>query len=174
MQKYYKVEMDKLLRITTRVVWLVLALPPAAMAAHRYFALGRPGSAPPAAVIAAVTLLVAAIAYFTHALAPRGFALNDIELVIDRPMRPVTIPLSSVTEVRRLDDSELKGTLRAMGASGFYGHYGWFWNKRLGKFLLYSGRLKDLVLLRTHTGVFVLGPEDTESFAADLRALTRR
>ena len=175
MQKYYKAEMDRTLRITTRVVWVLLALPLAAMSAARWFpGAGRPGAPPPSLVIAGVALAIAAIAYFTRGMAPRGFALNDIELVIDRAMRPVKIPLSSVTEVRLLADAEMKGTLRALGASGFYGHYGWFWNRQLGRFLLYSGRLKDLVLVRSDKAVFVLGPEDPGSFVADLRALTRR
>lgn len=174
MQKYYKAEMDRALRILTRVVWLILALPPAAMAVQWYLGSGRPGAAPPAWVIVGVALLMAAIAYFTRAMAPRGFALNDIELLIDRDMRPVTIPLISITEVRQLEDAEVKGALRLMGASGFYGHYGWFWTRRLGRFLLYSGRLKDLVLVRAGKAVFVLGPEDPEIFVTDLRALTRR
>ncbi len=174
MQKYYKVEMDRTLKLTTRAVWLVLALPPAAMSVHWYLSRNRPGEAPRPFAIAGVALLVAAIAYFTRCLAPRGFALNDIELVVDRALRPVKIPLSPVTEVRRLEDGEIKGTLRTMGASGFYGHYGWFWNSKLGKFRLYSGRFKDLVLLRADRTVFVLGPEDPEGFIADLRALTRR
>jgi hypothetical protein len=108
------------------------------------------------------------------AMAPRGFAVNDIELVIDRAMRPVKIPLSSVTEVRHLADLEMAGTVRTMGASGFYAHYGWFWNKQLGKFLLYSCRFNGLVLLRAGKEVFVLGPEDPESFVTELRALTLR
>jgi len=174
MQKYYKAEMDRTLRITTRVVWLVLALPPAALAAQWYLSLGRPGAAPPAWVMGSMVLFMGAIAFFTRGLAPRGFALNDIELVIDRALRPLTIPLSSVTEVRGLDNAEMKGTLRTLGASGFYGHYGWFWNRALGKFRLYSGRFGRLVLVRTDKAVFVLGPEDPESFTADLRALTRR
>lgn len=183
MQKYYKAEMDRLLKITTRVVWAAMAVFPVCITVLYWGtkALSRCHScrhpvplAIPAWAIPASALLVIILAYFTRALAPRGFIVNETDVVVDRALRPVKIPLSSITEVRRLDDAELKNTFRLAATWGFYGHYGWFWNKRLGKFLLYSGRLKDLVLLRTHTGVFVLGPEDTESFAADLRALTRR
>ena len=116
----------------------------------------------------------AGIAYFTRKLAPRGFAVNDMELVIDREMRPITIPLASVTELRRVDDAEMKGALRLMGASGFYAHYGWFWTKKLGKFRLYSCRFKDLVLVRSEKDVYVLGPDSPEEFLADLRPLLRR
>ena len=174
MEKYYKAEMDRTLRLTTRAVWLVLAVPPLAMAAHWYLASGLPGTAPTAWAITGVTLFMAAIAFFTRGLAPRGFALNDIELLIDRALYPLKIPLSSVTETRRLADAEMKGTLRTMGASGFYAHYGWFWNRALGKFRLYACRFDNLVLVRAGNKVFVLGPEDPDSFVADLRALTRR
>ncbi|MCX5792790.1 MAG: PH domain-containing protein [Elusimicrobia bacterium] len=174
MQKYYGAVMDRTLRLTTRVVWLALAIPPAAMTMHWYLARSRPETAPSVWLILSVVFFMWAIAFFTRGLAPRGFALNDIELVIDRAMRPIRIPLSSVTEVRRVADAEMKGTLRTMGASGFYAHYGWFWNRALGKFRLYACRFDALVLVRAGTAVFVLGPEDPESFEADVRALTRR
>ena len=174
MQKYYRAVMDSMLRFTTRAVWLVMAVPPLAMTAHWYLARCRPATTPTVWAITGVTLFMAAIAFFTRGLAPRGFALNDIELVIDRAMRPIRIPLSSVTEVRRVADAEMKGTLRTMGASGFYAHYGWFWNRALGKFRQYACRFDALVLVRAGTAVFVLGPEDPEGFEADVRALTRR
>ena len=175
MQKYYKAVMDRPLKIMTAVVWVTLALPPAILTAVYLLAKASPGAKPPPppAFIAGIALLMAAAAYFTRALAPRGFELNDIELNIDRAMKPVKIPLASVTAARRLDDEEVKGMLRLMGASGFYGHYGWFWNRKLGKFRLYACRLKDLVLVKTDKTTFVLGPEDAETFAADVSSLTR-
>jgi len=181
MQKYYKAEMDRTLKITTGAVWAALVLLPAGLAVLRYLpgcsdcgSCGRPGVVLPAWLIAGLTLMLAAIVYFTRALAPRGFALNDIELVIDRTLRPVKIPLASITETRRLEAAEMKLTLRLMGASGFYGHYGWFWNKTLGKFRLYSGRFNNLVLARSGKTIFILGPEDPDTFITDLRALTHR
>ncbi|OGS12251.1 MAG: hypothetical protein A2234_08505 [Elusimicrobia bacterium RIFOXYA2_FULL_58_8] len=178
MQKYYPAHMDPTLKVTTRIVWFVLALPPlGTAAAHWYLANRAAGDCSqttpiaPAWIIAVITLFMGAVAYFTRGLAPRGFALNDIELVIDRAIRPVRIALHSITEVRRLDDAEMAGALRIIGASGFYGYYGWFWSGKLGKFRLYSGRFRDLVLLRSGKTVFVLGPEDTPEFTSDLRAL---
>lgn len=171
-----------MLKITTVVVWVALIALPVSLTAVRYFSncwdcgsgnCSQLGYVPQGWMIAAISLVPVAIIYFTRALAPRGFALNDIELVIDRPMNPIKIPLTSVTQVRRLEDTETKMALRLMGASGFYGHYGWFWNKRLGKFRLYAGRFNDLVLVRSGTTLFILGPEDTEAFTAHLRAMTR-
>ena len=121
-----------------------------------------------------MVLLMAAIAYFTRALAPRGFALNDLEITVDRAIQPVVIPLASVTEARALGEAELKNCLRIMGASGFYGHYGWFWNRPLGRFRMYACRSKDLVLVRAGKDIFVLGPDDPAGFLADLLPLLRR
>ena len=178
MQKYYTARMDRLLRITTRVVWAVLLLPPVMLSLNFLGLKGQyaphPGGGGLPFAIAGVTLLVAAIAYFTRALAPRGFALNDAELTIDRAMQPIVIPLSSITEVRRLEDAEVKRALRVFGASGFYGHYGNFWNKALGGFRMYACRSKDLVLVRTEKVLFVLGPDAPGEFVADLRPLIRR
>ena len=179
MQKYYKLEMNRTLKITTGLVWTALIALPAAMTALRYFATSRacahcsqPAFVPQTWMITATTLTVGCIIYFTLALAPRGFALNDIELVIDRALYPVKIPLTAITEARRLEDAEMRRTLRLMGASGFYAHYGWFWNKKLGRFRFFSGRFDDLVLVRSGAMLFVLGPEDPAGFTTALRSLT--
>ncbi|PIU19860.1 MAG: hypothetical protein COT18_05280 [Elusimicrobia bacterium CG08_land_8_20_14_0_20_59_10] len=174
MRKYYKAEMDRLLRVLTRVVWALLLLPPVAMGMIHWASEKSPGSdAAFPWVFTSVVLLSAAIACFTKKLAPRGFEVNDIELVIDREMNPVSIPLSSVTELRALDDAEVKGALRLWGASGFYAHYGLFWTRKLGKFRLYSRRFTDLVLVRTEKTLYVLGPDSPAEFLADLRPLLR-
>lgn len=182
MQKYYKAEMDRLLRVTTRVVWALLMLPPLALAAVHWASKAYPGGTPPPPgsdaafpwVFAGVVLVPAAIAYFTKRLAPRGFEVNDIELVVDREMNPVRIPLASITELRGLDYAETKGALRLWGASGFYAHYGLFWTRKLGKFRLYSRRFTDLVLVRMEKTLYVLGPDSPAEFLADLRPLLRR
>lgn len=175
MQKYYTAKMDRLLTLTTRVIWGVLLLPPVIMALNLF---GANGGAPAGKFLplttAGVTLLIAAIAYFTRALAPRGFELNDLQITVDRAVQPVVIPLASVTEARLLAEAELKNCLRIMGASGFYGHYGWFWNRPLGRFRMYACRSKDLVLVRAGKDIFVLGPDEPAVFVADLGPLLRR
>jgi hypothetical protein len=180
-QKYYAAGTDRLLRVTTRLVWALFFLPPAAMAfsffrkdAATPFAHTQSPASPALLIVLATALLMAAIACLTRAMAPRGFSLNDIELTVDRALKPATIKVSDITEARRLSDPEHKGSLRLLGASGFYGHYGLFWNRTLGKYRLYACRSTDLVLVRTAKALFVLGPDSPDDFLSDLTALLRR
>jgi len=178
MQKYYKAEMDRLLRVTTRVIWLFFIVPPGFLLFAWYQALhpaagGRPMPAYLAWLLPASAAFLALTAYITRAMAPRGYAVNDIELVIDRAMRPITIPLREIKEVKPLEDGVLMRSARLMGTSGFYGHYGLFWSKKTGKFRAYATRMDRLVAVRTEKTLFVLSPENPEDFAAALRGLLR-
>ncbi len=175
--------MDRMLRITTRVVYAAFLFPPALLFFLRYSsryltAAGcRPAPSginrllPP--IMLVVVLLEAVTAYVARALAPRGYLLNDVELVVDRAMRPITVPLREIREFGRVEDGLLRRSLRMMGTAGYYGYYGLFWNRRLGKFRLYATRTRDLVSVRTDKTLYVLSPEDSEDFLSSLGALKR-
>lgn len=181
MQKYYKAEMDKLLRVSTRVIWLFFILFPFILAFTWFRVTSSPSACPfpfgnsvlglGLALLASLTALTALV---TRSMAPKGYALSDAELLIDRKIKPVRIPLREITEVRALEDGLFRGSLRLMGTSGFYGHYGLFWNRKLGKFRAYVTRTKDLVAVRTEKGLFLLSPDDTKDFTISLNALLRK
>lgn len=181
MNKYYKAELDKLLRVSTRVVWFFFILFPFILAftwvrvTSAQAACPFPfGSAVLGLGLGFLTALTALTAYVARAMAPRGYALNDVELLIDRKLKPIRIPLREITEVRALEDGLFRGSLRLMGTSGFYGCYGLFWNRKLGKFRAYATRTKDLLAVKTGNGLFVLSPDDTKDFTASLNALLRK
>ena len=175
MRSYYAMTMDRALRITTRIVWGAVWLPPAGALAAVYFggAARRDGAALGWGA-AAVAVFLGLVLYFTRALAPRGLILDDVDLTVDRAMSPLTIPLREVTEARKAAPEELKRAIRLFGASGFYAHYGWFWTKQLGRFRMYSRRLNDLVLVTAAGRRYALGPDSPDEFLADLGKLIRR
>lgn len=179
MQKYYKAEMDRLLRISTRVVFFIFLIPPVAL----FFAWQKAIQSPPLPPLTAqllywgIPLLAVSIictAYIAWAMAPKGYALSDLGLLIDRRMRPINIPLNEITEVRQLEKGRLGKSLRLMGTSGFYGHYGLFWSRELGKFRAYVTRSEDLAAVRTEKTLFVLSPENPEEFVQVLGKLLPR
>lgn len=173
--------MDRLLRLTTKVVWFLFLVPPGFMVFAWYKVLSpaagcapaRPIPAPLVWVLPAAALLIALTAWIARAMAPKGYALNDVELLIDRDMRPITVPLRDILEVKPLEDGVMSRSARLMGTSGFYGHYGLFWNRRLGKFRAYATRMNRLVTVRTEKTLFVLSPDDPEDFVTSLGGLLR-
>jgi type VI protein secretion system component VasK len=184
MQKYYKAEMDRLLRITTRMVYPLFLLPFALLVFIWYKARFLPAPdyrpAPPGInkLLPPIILLFAALtaltAYLAKALAPKGYAINDVELVIARDRKPIKIPLRDILEVRRLEDGLLRRSLRLMGTSGFYGYYGLFWNRQLGRFRVYATRLTGLVAVKTEKTLYALSPDDPEDFVKNLCGLISR
>jgi hypothetical protein len=183
MQKYYKAEMDRLLRVSTKVVWALFLVPPVVLAGIWYKTQHLPAgarSAPPFLGMAfawglpVFAVFIALTAHRTKALAPKGYAINDIELIIDRARKPITIPLREIQEVRTLEDGLLRHSLRLLGTSGFYGYYGLFWNRKLGKFRVYATRLNRLVAVKAGNTLYALTPDNPEDFRKTLLALVRR
>ncbi len=110
------------------------------------------------------------------ALAPKGFIIASKELVIDRPLRPVRLPLSEIRTVRRLDAADsrrlglLGGALRTFGSSGMFGYFGRFRSPALGSFRLYATRGDGFVLLDTEREPVVVTPGDADRFCAEIDA----
>lgn len=113
------------------------------------------------------------------ALAPKAFVVTGDELVVDRPLWPVRLPLTGIRSVRLLDATEsrglglLGGTLRTFGTSGVFGYFGRFRSPTLGGFRMYATRGEGFVIVDTERGSFVLTPNAPVRFCAELRARLR-
>ena len=103
-----------------------------------------------------ITLLLA------WAMAPSGVTVQDGELHVDRrAWAPLRIPLSSVTSAEPVSGLGA-GTLRLFGVGGFFGSYGLFSNRELGRFRLYATRAGQAVLVKRGGDALplVLTPDD--------------
>ncbi|HET9552018.1 MAG TPA: PH domain-containing protein [Anaeromyxobacteraceae bacterium] len=105
----------------------------------------------------------------TWSLAPRGYAIERGELVVERPLFPIRIPLRDIRAVGRLPSPPRLG-LRVAGTSGLFGHYGRFWSPALGAYRLYATRRDGLVSVETAAARFVLTPEPIDPFVRALLA----
>jgi hypothetical protein len=150
---------DRKLRVITAASTLVLVAALGFVAA----VIARTGL-PGAIAAAVVAALGAGTVGFSWALAPRAFSLEHGALRIERPLRPVEIPLASIRAAALLGPGPLRGALRVAGSGGFFGYYGRFWSRPLGAFRLYATRTSDLVRVDTATERFLLSPERPERF----------
>jgi hypothetical protein len=116
--------------------------------------------------------LVVALSFLAAwSLAPRAFLLDGGELVVDRPLFPVRVPLASVRGVSLVSRAQAGALVKVAGAGGVFGHYGRYWSRGLGAFRLYATRRDPLVVVDTDAGRFVLTPATPERF---VEALGRR
>jgi hypothetical protein len=95
------------------------------------------------------------------AMSPRELVVDESELrVIRRAWPPVRVPLRAIASASPLDRFG-GGAIRLFGVGGFFGSYGLFTSKGLGRFHLYSTRRGQAMIVRRRDGLpLVLTPDD--------------
>jgi hypothetical protein len=155
---------DRTLRVTTFAVVLLLA------AAAVAFAFVAVRAAVPIEIVAGTAALVAVLLAATFSLAPRSFAVEGGQVRIERPLRPIAIPVRRIRSAGLLPPGALRGALRLGGSGGLFGYYGRFWSRTLGAFRLYATRREGLVRIDTPDERFVLSPDAPERFLEEVLA----
>ena len=111
-----------------------------------------------------VVMLVLATLALCWAMAPCALVVDSSELRVERRAWPaLCVPRSSVARVSQLDALG-PGTLRLLGVGGFFGSYGLFSNRALGRFRLYATRRGGFVVVRRVGALLpvVLTPDDVD------------
>ena len=96
----------------------------------------------------------------------RKVTVDDSALVIHRQIGKVRIPLNSITKVETKDEIGLD--LRLWGISFFFGHYGLFYNRSLGRYRAYVKNGDQMVVVHTPNRIHVFSCERREELIAML------
>jgi len=120
-------------------------------------------------VVAAAPALLAVPALYLWS--PRSYLVEDREIVIQRPIGPVRIPLKSVRGVKPLDASAK--LLRTFGVGGVFGFYGSFREASLGPVSLYASRGAGRIVVLSSPKPVVISPEPPEAFLAEVEKRLR-
>lgn len=117
----------------------------------------------------AIMVLWSALVYF---YAPRSISVNDESLDINRWMRTKSIPLSEIESVTL--SSPTMGEHRICGSGGFFGYWGWFSQRDLGRYFAYYGKASDCFLVTLKDGrKYMLGCKDAPEMVAAIRSRLR-
>jgi hypothetical protein len=92
--------------------------------------------------------------------APQKYSITENKLIIHRPISDKYILIDSITEIRKVDKSELKGTIRTFGVGGLFGNYGKFYIPALGNVTLFATQSKNYVLIITNKRKILITPDD--------------
>lgn len=103
--------------------------------------------------------------------APSGYTVDDEALRIERRAGAVSIPISSIRDVRALPARV--SFSRIGGSGGWLGFYGEFRNPELGQVTMYATRTGGRVLVVTTGRSYVLTPGSPDAFIADLGSRMR-
>ena len=128
-----------------------------------WLAYARASSTALRAMLAASAGVTLAVVVIGAAMAPRGYAIRDGLLRIERRVAAIEIPLASIRAVERLPEESLAGSVRTLGSGGFFGYYGRFRNGALGDYRMYATRSGGYVLVRADRP-YVLTPDSPDRF----------
>ena len=106
------------------------------------------------------------VVLYAFCLQIRKVTVDDSALVIHRQIGKVRIPLNSITKVETKDEIGLD--LRLWGISFFFGHYGLFYNRSLGRYRAYVKNGDQMVVVHTPNRVHVFSCERRDELIAML------
>ncbi len=92
----------------------------------------------------------------------QGYSVRDGALVIHRPWKPVTIPLSEIRSVQLVSPQDTFSGLRVFGVGGLFGYYGTFFLPGLGGMVrLYLRNRENPILIETTGGRLLVSPDSS-------------
>lgn len=101
---------------------------------------------------------------------PVGFAVDDHEMRILRPVGPVRVALAEIVEVQWPASDPPGTTIGLVRVAGIHGTFGSFWNRSWGRYRVYVTDPANRVELRLRGGSrLIVSPDDPEGFATAIR-----
>jgi len=119
-----------------------------------------------------VGCLSALIVVAAYAWSPRGYAVADGSIEVNRLIGSARIPLDGIREVRAATKDDFRGCLRLFGNGGLFGYYGLFQTSELGKSTWYVTNRGKAVVVVTGEKTALFSPDDMEGFIAAIGAPT--
>ena len=100
---------------------------------------------------------------------PMSISVNDRELSINRSLKIKTIPLNEISDVRLSQPT--MGERRICGSGGFFGYWGWFSQRDIGRYFAYYGKASDCFLVTLKDGrKYMLGCKDAPEMVAAIQS----
>lgn len=93
---------------------------------------------------------------------PLSVSVCDGELRVNRTIRTTRISLKEIVSIERLQPTMLGR--RIFGSDGWFGYWGWYRDKTLGKYIAYYGNETDCFSVRLNNGNrYVLGCDNPDA-----------
>lgn len=147
--------------------WVVSALVTALLCGICVYIASQPDSfwGMVAMAVIIVPMLLSTLLYM-----PLSISVDSRSLNINRILRTKSIPTAEIAAVRLCPPT--MGAIRICGCGGFFGWYGWFHEKDLGKYFAYYGKASDCFLITLKDGrKYMLGCKDAPEMVSEIKQL---
>ena len=103
---------------------------------------------------------------------PISISADQTAIYINRSLRIKAIPIQDVASVQLCPPT--MGAIRICGSGGFFGYWGWFKERDLGKYFAYYGRSSDCFLVELKDGrKYVLGCKNAPKMVEYIQTLIK-
>ena len=93
---------------------------------------------------------------------PLTISVSNRDLSVNRTIRTKRISLREISSIERLQATMLGW--RVFGSDGWFGYWGWYRDKTLGKYFAYYGNEDDCFIVRLNNGKqYVLGCDNPDT-----------
>ncbi len=100
---------------------------------------------------------------------PLSISADKYAIYINRSLKIKAIPMEQVKSVRLCQPT--MGAKRISGSGGFFGYWGWFRERDLGKYFAYYGRSSDCFLVELHSGrKYMLGCQNPQKMVEYIKS----
>lgn len=146
--------------------WTISALTILLICIVFIYALKQPDHVWPVVILSVVVMGLCALTLF---YIPLSISVDDNCLEIHRSLRTKHIPLSEISDIKLCPPTMAEK--RICGSGGFFGWYGWFSERDLGKYFAYYGKSSDCFLVTLKSGEkYMLGCTDAPDMVAAIRS----
>lgn len=103
---------------------------------------------------------------------PISITADKTAIYINRSLRIKAIPIQDVASVKLCPPT--MGAIRICGSGGFFGYWGWFKERDLGKYFAYYGRSSDCFLVELKDGrKYMLGCKNAPKMVEYIQTLIK-
>ncbi len=104
---------------------------------------------------------------------PVSISVNEKELCINRPLKTKHIMLDDIKSIALVKPT--MGAKRICGSGGWFGYWGWFSERDLGKYFAYYGMASDCFIVRLKNGrQYMLGCKNPQQITEYLNDKLKR
>lgn len=124
----------------------------------------RDGKEFAAYVFAGVIVLICLLSLF---YAPISVSVDSHSLNVNRKLRTRSIPHDEIESIRLCPPT--MGERRVCGSGGWFGYWGWFHDRELGRYFAYYGKSSDCFLVRLRNGRnYVIGCQNPQTIVDEV------